>query len=249
MHIQRLSWAGVKLEYGDTTLFIDAVQSMPDPVPLSARTPYRYALLTHHHGDHTDIANLKEVLTADGKVVTHADIVPHVDTRGLKVHPVGLYEPVILSPETGDFVVRAVPAVDGLGDPQVSWVVEAAGIKIIHCGDTLWHGHWWNIARAYGPFDVALLPVNGARYHADRYDDSGIPIVMTPAQAVAAARLLQTHTVIPIHYGLHDPPAYVEHPDAATVFTALARERGVHVTPTQPGETVTLELTRAYTPR
>ena len=49
----------------------------------------------------------------------------------------------------------------GTDSDQVAWVVEGAGARIIHCGDTMWHGNWWQIARDHGPFDVAFLPVNG----------------------------------------------------------------------------------------
>ena len=48
--------------------------------------------------------------------------------------------------EIGPFTITAVPAVDGFGDPQVSWVIAAAGRRILHAGDTLFHGSWWLIA-------------------------------------------------------------------------------------------------------
>lgn len=43
--------------------------------------------------------------------------------------------------ELGPFTVTAVPALDGLGDPQVSWVVEADGKRLLHGGDTAFHGY------------------------------------------------------------------------------------------------------------
>ena len=62
----------------------------------------------------------------------------------------------------GPFTLTALPAVDGIGDPQVSWLVEADGVRILHLGDTTFHGYWWRMARRHGPFDVVLVPVNGA---------------------------------------------------------------------------------------
>jgi L-ascorbate metabolism protein UlaG (beta-lactamase superfamily) len=67
--------------------------------------------------------------------------------------------------------------------------------------------------RAYGPFDAAFLPINGARQRDGRFIDQGIPAVLTPSQAVAAAHLLRAKLIVPIHFGNPDPPDYVEVPD------------------------------------
>ena len=37
-----------------------------------------------------------------------------------------------------------------------------AGMRILHLGDTIFHGYWWRMARRHGPFDVVLAPINGA---------------------------------------------------------------------------------------
>ncbi|HEY4613457.1 MAG TPA: hypothetical protein VII11_10775 [Bacteroidota bacterium] len=79
-----------------------------------------------------------------------------------------------------DFVAIPVPAVDGFGHPQVSWIVQGGDKKIIHCGDTLWHGYWRDIAIAYGPFDIAFMPINGARLNQGEVRDTGMPAVLTP---------------------------------------------------------------------
>src|SRR5256885_673325 len=65
--------------------------------------------------------------------------------------------------EAGPFTVTAVPAVDGSGDPQVSWLIEVDGKRVLHLGDTMWHGWWWRISERYGPPDILLAPINGAR--------------------------------------------------------------------------------------
>jgi L-ascorbate metabolism protein UlaG (beta-lactamase superfamily) len=61
MNIQYLSWAGFKLEVGKTTLFVDASQdSTTDPKP-ECNTANCHAVVSHHHGDHADMAALKSV--------------------------------------------------------------------------------------------------------------------------------------------------------------------------------------------
>ena len=90
----------------------------------------------------------------------------------------------------GEFTVTALPAVDGFGEDQVSWVVETADKRIIHFGDTLWHGYWWYFAKTFGPFDVAFLPINGAVTRFPNMQPSEIPACLTPAQTVAAGSIL-----------------------------------------------------------
>lgn len=59
-----------------------------------------------------------------------------------------MYEPISVGP----FTVTAPPAVDGLSDPQISFLVKAEIIKLMHFGaDTIWHGHWWKIGARCGP--------------------------------------------------------------------------------------------------
>ncbi|MDC6171433.1 MBL fold metallo-hydrolase, partial [Paucibacter sp. XJ19-41] len=150
---------------------------------------------------------------------------------GARARPAPLWEPQLL----GDFTATAVPASDGFGDPQVSWVVSAGGRRIFHGGDTLWHGHWWRIGRQLGPFDAAFLPINGARF-GWRQPISGQPGVLTPEQAVAAATVLGARRLIPIHYGVSGMAEYVEVEDPLARLRAAAREKPVAIQALTPGE-------------
>lgn len=241
LRIQRLSWAGVKLVSGDATLFIDASYdassagtASPD-VALSAETRERAAMVTHHHGDHFDAGALRGLLGDANLLIVPESVLPWADARPFRVQPARLYEPVIWPRGSGIFSAICVPAADGLGHPQVSWIVDVAGKRIFHGGDTAWHGHWWDIARAYGPFDTAFLPVNGFRQVVGRYTDSGVPMSLTPEQAAAAAQILHARLAIPIHYG-NNNPGYHEIADAAKLFVAAARTRGIEAKIMAPGE-------------
>lgn len=233
MKIQRLAWAGVKVVVGETTLFVDAAAA-PN-LTLGADTRHRYAVVTHHHGDHCDPEALKPVFTDRSYMVCYSESVPLFDPKGVRVQAANLYEPVFLTRTGGELVLIPVPASDGFGSPQVSWVVDGGGRRILHCGDTAWHGHWWDIGRAYGPFDLAFLPINGFRQIGGRYTDSGVPMGLTPEQAVAAARVLGARTVCPIHYG--DPSeGYVEVPDPEGTFLKAARASDVKTVVVKTGE-------------
>ncbi|MEM7358986.1 MAG: MBL fold metallo-hydrolase [Pseudomonadota bacterium] len=237
--VERLTWAGVKIVAGNTTVFVDAVGTdlwngnAPEGlVPVTADTRRRYALISHTHNDHFDVDTLKEVLGDKGYVICAESIATYVASRGLKVIPAPMYTPVT----RGGFVFTAVPAEDGLGSDQVSWVISVQKQRYLHAGDTLWHGKWNLIGRQYGPFDITFLPINGARLGGEPVSET--PAVMTPEQAVDAAIQLQSKLLVPIHYGLNDPPHYVEVEEPIETLKAVANRRNVAVLHALPGQSI-----------
>jgi L-ascorbate metabolism protein UlaG (beta-lactamase superfamily) len=238
LRIQRLAWAGIRLQLPHATAFIDPLinpdewgAALKDPlIPVSDAVGDTYVLITHAHGDHFDATAVAAALSRGGALVHPAETNPLPLPQRARTRPSALWEPQLL----GDFTATAVPASDGYGDPQVSWVVSAAGRRIFHGGDTLWHGHWWRIGRQFGPFDAAFLPVNGARF-GWRQPVSGMPSVLTPEQAVAAATILGARQLIPIHYGISGIPEYVEIENPIGRLREAARDKPVKIQPVAPG--------------
>lgn len=211
VEIQRLTWAGVKLSNENTTVFIDTMATdiwdgaAPEKfVEPEANTPRRYALITHVHNDHFDAEGLHSLLGERGYVICHQPIAAYVASRGFKVIPVALNQSV----SRGGFWFTALPASDGFGDAQVSWLVSTGTQKVFHGGDTLWHGEFERIGAQYGPIDIAFLPINGVSVPGPLGAYS--PRVMTPQQAVDAAKLLRAKVISPIHFGVTSAPGYVE---------------------------------------
>ncbi len=241
LRAQRLAWAGVRLQLGKDTLLIDPLcnpdvwgPALKDPLaPLDPLEGERFVLVTHRHPDHFDRTIVGKALGETGTLVCAPDVAPFAATAGFRVRLAPLWEPVLL----GNFAATAVPAADGYGDPQVSWVVSGGGRRILHCGDTLWHGSWWRI-RQLGPFDAAFLPINGARF-GWRKPVSDVPAVLTPEQAVAAAVVAGAKLIVPIHYGLVGAESYAEVPDPEAALLRAARERGVAVEIVRPGDWLT----------
>jgi L-ascorbate metabolism protein UlaG (beta-lactamase superfamily) len=203
------------------------------------------------HSDHADIAALERVL-CDGAPVLRpqpatgsSEEIAFVEATEAALAKSGL-KAKVLDPwetlEVGPFEISALPAVDGFGDPQVSWVVAAEGRRILHAGDTLFHGWWWLAASRCGPFDVAFLPAGGAIVNlAPRQPPSPLPAGMDPVQAAAAAKLLSADLVVPIHYGpLHETANYVQADDPAGSLETAARELGVGAHVLRPGESISL---------
>lgn len=255
--VRRLGWAGLELELGGESLLIDLFQDNAPlepftgparlPLPEPSAGPACGALVTHLHSDHADPPSLGRAL-ADG-----APVLRPPPSTGEGVEVLGLaaaehafaeagLEQVNLEPwqarDVGPFRVTAVPAVDGFGDPQLSWVVEGGGARILHCGDTIFHGFWWSIAMRCGPIDVAFLPVNGAVTNLPhRQPPHELGVSMNPAQAANAAAVMNVGLAVPIHYDtIHSPPAYSQADRPAETFLEEASRIGVSAAIAEVGE-------------
>jgi L-ascorbate metabolism protein UlaG (beta-lactamase superfamily) len=245
MIIRRLGWAGLEVEADGESIVIDLLQDLSSmeqflgPARTELPPPARpgralAALVTHLHVDHADPGAIRAALAPGGVVLRPprdggeflevAATAPQEDRlEDLPARIVSEWERC----EIGPFAVTAVPAVDGFGDPQVSWVVEADGRRILHCGDTLFHGFWWRIRMRCGPFEAAFLPVNGAVCQfPHRTPASPLAADLDPEQAAIAAELLEAPIAVPIHYdAIHAPPVYAQVDDPARRFAAAAGER------------------------
>ncbi|MFB9330379.1 MBL fold metallo-hydrolase [Paenibacillus aurantiacus] len=247
MNIQRLPWAGIRIEAGGIAILIDPVTRIPErfgparePMyPLGTYGEADAILVTHLHEDHFDPQAIIETYGAAIPVYVPSEMAEAARAKGL-TNVTGAA--VGGSFEIGDGVkITALQSVDGVGDVQVAWAVEGDERRVIHCGDTLWHGYWWGIAGKFGPFDAAFLPVNGAVLELPGRLPSGQPICLTPEQAVAAAAILGAGVLVPIHYGaVHYPPVYTETPDIAARL-GTAAEGKVIVNMLKAGESIALD--------
>jgi len=169
MRIRWLGWAGVEVEEQGEHVVIDplrdpgavfaplgeAATGMPLPAVIPPTPGAVAGLVTHLHRDHADAAALAAALRADGSVhepleywgagterlaIVQAD--RELAAGGLTRRPTAPWTSVTAGP----FTLTALPAVDGTGDPQVSWLIEAGGRRVLHLGDTMTSslgGRWW----------------------------------------------------------------------------------------------------------
>jgi L-ascorbate metabolism protein UlaG (beta-lactamase superfamily) len=263
MRVTWLGWAGAELDAGGATVVVDPLEDvravfaplgekgaahLPHVVPPSAGQAAA-GLVTHLHRDHADAhalatalapgAPVLEPLAGGGDALEElalAQAEHELAAVGLQRRRVAPWE----SAHVGPFTVTALPAADGVGDPQVAWLVEADGVRVLHLGDTIFHGYWWRMARRHGPFDLVLVPVNGAVVSfPHRRPSSPLPAVLDPTRAAIAAEILGARQAIPIHAeGYEIDGVYHPVPDAAEQFAAAAAERGVPVTILDAGEAI-----------
>jgi L-ascorbate metabolism protein UlaG (beta-lactamase superfamily) len=268
VRVRWLGWAGVEIENGDgATVVIDPLAeaaatfaglgdaadrvALPSVVPARGERRAVAGCLTHLHRDHADAAALGRAL-APGAAVHEP---PRAGGEGLQNLGVAQAEAELdavgferrrtepwASVEAGAFGLTALPAVDGLGDPQLSWVVEAGGRRVVHLGDTMFHGYWWRMAQLHGPFDLALVPINGAVVRfPHRRPASPLAAALDPDQAALAGELLGARAVVPIHYdGYAVDPWYRPVPDALQRFTRAAADRPYAVHVLEVGESLDL---------
>lgn len=233
--VRMLSWAGVRIEAGDQRLVIDALEGRtgevqarigPNRLPLLpiADRPLDVALVTHTHKDHFDADALRRHLRPDAPLVAPSGAADELRALGFHVLPLRNGE----SATVGVFTLTALPAMDGFGAQQSSWLVEAPGVRLVHFGDTLFHGYWWEIAGLVREPDVIFVPINGARVSVPGHEATGLPGVMTAEQAAVAARMVKAKLAVPIHYAeFHAPPVYQADLHAEASFIDHAARQGV----------------------
>ena len=264
MRFRWLGWAGVEIEAEGRALVIDPLADpaatfaalgedalarveLPAVVEPEARGTAVAGLVTHLHRDHTDAGALAEALAPDAVVhepawpggedvenLALAQANAELDRAQLARRSAEIWESTV----TGPFTITALPAVDGLGDPQVSWLVEAEGQRVLHLGDTIFHGYWWRMSRRHGPFDVVLVPINGAVVDFPHLQPpSPLAAALEPEQAGIVGELLGARTLVPIHYGGYAiDPWYRPVDDARRRFEAATGGRSYETRVLEPGE-------------
>jgi L-ascorbate metabolism protein UlaG (beta-lactamase superfamily) len=265
MRVRWLGWAGVEIEADGATLVIDPLADpaatfaalgeealeraqLPLVVAPEARGSAVAGLVTHLHRDHTDAAALATALAPDASVhepawpggadvenLAIAQANAELDRAELRRHRTEVWE----GAEVGPFRITALPALDGLGDPQLSWSVEAGGQRILHLGDTIFHSYWWRMSRRQGPFDLVLAPINGPVVDFPHLQPpSPLAAALEPEQAAIAAELLGARTLVPIHFGGYAlDPYYRPTADPMVRFRAATADRPYETRVLEPGET------------
>lgn len=247
LSIQRLPWAGVFLETNDFTVAIDPLAKEPTASDTALKTKHWGAcekiaadavLITHTRLDHYDVDVLRKILKPNGVIVCARESEAKIQQDGFQTRGLDRYEIATLGP----FDITALPAVDGLGEPRISFFIQLDEIRMIHCGDTLWHGYWYKWATDYGPLTVTFVPISGALVEVPGVSATNVPAVMTPPQAAAAADVLCAQLVIPTHYGLTaHPKGFEEQPNALEEFEREARRRNLTYRVLEPGEEIEMD--------
>ncbi len=150
-------------------------------------------IVTHGHGDHLgDAAAIAKLSGAI--VVSNYEIVNYLGAQGVTGHPLhiggGRQFPFGHVKLTIAHHGSTGPNGEALGNPA-GVVLTMGGRKVYHAGDTGLFLDMQLIGDAWGPLDVALLPI-------------GDNFTMNIDDAVRAARFLKARVSIPMHYDTFD---------------------------------------------
>jgi L-ascorbate metabolism protein UlaG (beta-lactamase superfamily) len=217
MKIQKLNWAGIQLVCGEKIVLIDAVENFKPYFPVlgnpktaliqfTETVKADYILFTHLHLDHFDTSVIEKCLKPDGKIIGFKKLAPIISKLNRDVVFLDFDEQF----EADGIVFKSVYSLDGIGEEQTAWIVEYAGTKIFHGGDTIWHNQFWKLGKSNQHIDYAFLPINGAvvNFQIIGLEYSTIPASLTPEQAFNATKLLHAKVLVPIHYGLFETEFY-----------------------------------------
>ncbi len=217
MNIKKLNWAGIKLECGNKTVLIDAVENFKPYFPVlgnpitplvnfSEEIKADYILFTHLHLDHFDASVIDKCLKTDGKIVGYKKHEKEIAQLNCQYVLLDTDE----SFQENGITFKSVYSLDGIGEEQTAWIVSYEETSVFHGGDTIWHNQFWKLGKTNRNINYAFLPINGAivNFEIVGLEYSTVPASLTPEQAFNAAKLLHAEQLIPIHYGKFATPLY-----------------------------------------
>lgn len=204
--LHNLQWTGqasLRLVVGDKIVFID-------PFNLTGTDSADVVLITHSHGDHLSVADLKKVVTSQTKIVAPAGCGQALAENGFVVHrTVAPGDSFVVD----GVAVKAVPSytitkpTHPKADNWVGYLIDVDGVMVYHPGDTQRIPEMKDI-RCH----IAFMPL-GQKYTMDTVDD-----------AVQAILDIRPKLAIPFHYGMYEGNA-----DDAVYFQKSLRDKGVEV--------------------
>jgi N-acyl-phosphatidylethanolamine-hydrolysing phospholipase D len=212
----------------------------PPGIAFGDLPPIDFVLISHDHYDHLDEATVRRLARAfNPRFVVPVGIKTWLADRGItNVSELDWSESVTVKGLT----IVCAPAQHGSGRALVdngqrlwaSWVVVGSK-RFYFGGDTGYSPHFAMIGEAFGPFDLAALPIGS-------YTPRAIarPVHMSPEEALQASRDLRSARFIGIHWGTFElaQEAYDEPPRriAAEVARLELDPRSIWLP--KPGETL-----------
>jgi len=244
----RATWVGhatVLLQVGGLTVLTDPMWSdraspisfmgpkrlVPPALPLEALPRLDFVLLSHNHYDHLDRPTVERLGRAQPQARWLAPLglgallrqwgIGHVEEHDW-------HQEARLDTAAGEARFGCTPAqhfsARGPGDRNATlwcgWTMTIGAWRVFFAGDTALHPDFGDIARRWGPFDLAILPVGA---YEPRWFMRAVH--MDPDDALAAYRALcEAHpaapppAMLPIHWGtfrltdedMLEPPARTE---------------------------------------
>lgn len=220
--ITALGQVGYKFTLANTVIYIDpylsnSVQEKEDPdiarlvpVPIDPRgvTDADFVLITHAHRDHCDEDTLLPISEASSQArfVGPQPVCAKLKKLGIVQERIVCANSDLVS-LNDDIKVHVVPAAhpeiktneDGVGWQSVGYIIESAGVRVYHAGDTSLRQEIVDSIKRIGDVDIAMIPVNEQNYMREK---KGIIGNMTVREAFYLGEQIGVKTFIPTHWDM-----------------------------------------------
>lgn len=176
-------------------------RKVPTPCGIEDLPAIDAVLITHTHYDHLDLATLRKlgmetpILIAEG----HAGWMKRKgfsQVRELAWHETTEIAPNVRVTATPAQHFTARTAMDRNLGHWCGWLIEGAGCKLWHAGDSGWCPAFAEIGGRHGPVDFGMIPIGA-------YQPRRImrPMHMNPAEAVRAFLETRCRRAVAMHWG------------------------------------------------
>lgn len=192
-------------------------------------------VISHDHFDHLDYETVMRLKKKTGRVLVPAGVGDHFTFWGAapsSVTELVWNETAVMD---GGISITAVPARHlsgrGLSRDRTLWasfVLKIHGRTLFLGGDGGCGGHFSEIGRAYGPFDLAMMECG-------RYNRRWPSLHMLPEETVRAAIDLRARMVLPVHWAKFESRSHQWNEPVRRLLRE-ADLRGVRVTVPMIGE-------------
>ncbi len=185
--------------------FMGPARLVPPGVPLDRLPTPDFALVSHDHYDHCDLASVRALAARGVPFFVPKGLGALLREAGAQATELGWWETAPV--RDGSLRVRCVPSRHfsgrGLRDAGrrlwAGWVVEGSTRRFYHAGDTGYFDGFAEIGRRVGAIDVAAIPI-GAYLPPEIMQ----PVHLNPEEAVRAAIDLGARNVAAMHWGTFD---------------------------------------------
>jgi N-acyl-phosphatidylethanolamine-hydrolysing phospholipase D len=183
--------------------FMGPRRMVPPGVPLEELPPVNFALLSHDHYDHADLATVKRLAQRGVRFVVPKGLGEWVREAGGQAVELDWWQET----ELDGVIVHCVPAQHfsgrSLRDQRrrlwAGWVVNGNTRRFYHVGDTGYSADFKEIGKRLGPVDLATVPIGAYLPAAIMHS-----IHVTPEEALQIGRDVQAARIVAMHFGTFD---------------------------------------------
>lgn len=201
--------------------------------------PIDVVIISHDHYDHLDYLTMRWFAGKDAVFVAPLGVGAHLTSWGIPEKRITELDWGDGTALPGEMRLTAAPArhFSGRGFLRnrtlwASFVLETGTYRLYLGGDSGYGGHFREIGKAFGPFDIVILE-NG------QYNARWPFIHMMPEETVQACIDLGGKVLLPVHWGKYTLSLHAWNEPAKRI-TKKAKEMNVTLTTPRIGETVVL---------